>query len=75
MDINYMTDDQLMDLEANAEQTVILWNDMSEEHRVQSILSNNDMHQAYCTAKEILREIENRMQAELEEVWECQSVK
>lgn len=72
MKIQNMSDDYLLDLEANAEQTVILWNDQDTETRAIATLEHNDMYQAYCVAQEILAEIKLRMDEELEEIAECQ---
>ena len=60
----YYSDCRLFDLEMDAQQTVVLWKDLNEEIRVQSILSDNQMHRAFCNASEILDEIQARLATE-----------
>lgn len=71
----YYSDDELMDQEPNAIQIVAMWKDLPEHVKVQSTLSGNALYESYISSKQILEELNIRLQEELLEIAQCQYVK
>lgn len=61
----YYSDDRLLDAEHNAIQIVAMWNDLPKHVRVQSTLSGNALYESYINSKQILDELNIRLESEL----------
>lgn len=66
--IQYISDDALLDQEQNAEHIVYAWNCLDADSKAIHKLSNNDEYVAYNIAKAILEEIDLRMSEEHVEI-------